>query len=90
MQISPTNIKGQWLSVQDRHKTACVKQGSYKNRKLHFRQVFHRAYSAYIQAGNQAIKDQKPIKKVQKSRKTKKKNQTQIERFSQKYAQKNI
>ena len=61
-----------------------------KNQKLYCGQVFCHAYSTYIQANNQAIKDQKLITKTQKSPKAKKKNYTNIEKFSQKYALKGI
>ena len=61
-----------------------------KNRKLQCRQVFHHAYSTYIQASNRATKGQKLITKVQNSPKAKKKNYAKIEKFSKRYAQKGI
>jgi len=46
--------------------------------------VFHHAYPTYIQASKQAIEDQRPITKAQKSPEAKKKNYTKIKKFSQK------
>ena len=56
-------------------------RGIMKDWRSHCRQVFHYAYSSYIQASNQAIKGQKPLTKAQKSPKAKKKNYTKIENF---------
>jgi len=57
-----------------------------KSRKSHYGLVSYHSYSTYIHASNQAIRDQKPIKKVQitpKPRTIKK-----IEKISQTYVQK--
>jgi len=61
-----------------------------RHRKQHCRQVFHHAYSTYIQACNQAIKGQKPIRKAQNFPKAKAKNYTKFPQkiVSQKYTQK--
>ena len=61
-----------------------------KSRKSHYRQVPYHAYSTYIQTSNQAIRDKKPIKKVQAVPKLRKLYKTWkiCENFSQKYVQK--
>ena len=62
-----------------------------KNQNSHRRQLSYYAYSTYIQVSNQAIRDQKPIKKAQKSSKPRETIQ-QLKKFhkNKKYAQKGI
>jgi len=51
-----------------------------KIQKSHYSQMPHHAHSNYIQTSNQAIRDQKPIKKCTNNPKTKK-NYTKMENF---------
>jgi len=51
--------------------------------KSQYSQAPYHAHSTYIQNSNQAIRDQKPIKKGTNNPETKK-NYTKIENFSQK------
>ena len=46
-----------------------------KSRKSHYREATYHAYSTYMQTSKQAFRDQKPIKKEQKTPKTKKTTQ---------------
>ena len=54
-----------------------------KNKKSQHRQVSHHAYSTYIKASNQAIRDQNPIQKGTNTKKVKR-NYARIKKNSQK------
>jgi len=70
------DITNQYSSVQDRYN---ITHGRWiyheKPKKSHYREATYHAYSTYMQTSKQAFRDQKPIKKEQKTPKTKKTTQ---------------
>ena len=59
-------ILTQTQEIQARNKYSYKSEVTVKNRKPHHRQLSYHAYSTNIQASNQAIRDQKPIRNAQK------------------------
>jgi len=67
-----TNITNQCSWVQGRHNIAHVRWSYHESRKSHYTQVSYHAYSTYTKTSNQAIREQKPIKKAQTTLKPRK------------------